>query len=75
MKIVELDRETLGYDIDTSVLKTIGDFEEHEAADLETTREYIKDADVIIFNKTRMNEELLKDAPNVKMIAIKIKEQ
>ena len=34
MKIVELDRETLGYDIDTSVLKTIGDFEEHEAADL-----------------------------------------
>ena len=70
MKIVELDRETLGYDIDTSVLKTIGDFEEHEAADLETTREYIKDADVIIFNKTRMNEELLKDAPNVKVLAI-----
>ena len=70
MKIVELDRETLGYDIDTSVLKTIGDFEEHEAADLETTREYIKDADVIIFNKTRMNEELLKDAPNVKLLAI-----
>ena len=70
MKIVELDRETLGYDIDTSVLKTIGDFEEHESAYLETTREYIKDADVIIFNKTRMNEELLKDAPNVKMLAI-----
>ena len=70
MKIVELDRETLGYDIDTSVLKTIGDFEEHEAADLETTREYIKDADVIIFNKTRMNEELLKDAPNDKLLAI-----
>ena len=70
MKIVELDRETLGYDIDTSVLKTIGGFEEHEAADLETTREYIKDADVIIFNKTKMNEELLKDAPNVKLLAI-----
>ena len=70
MKIVELDRETLGYDIDTSVLKTIGSFEEHEAADLETTREYIKDADIIIFNKTKMNEELLKDAPNVKMLAI-----
>ena len=70
MKIVELDRETLGYDIDTSVLKTIGSFEEHEAADLETTREYIKDADVIIFNKTKMNEELLKDAPNVKLLAI-----
>ena len=70
MKIVELDRETLGYDIDTSVLKTIGDFEEHEAADLETTREYIKDADIIIFNKTKMNEELLKDAPNVKLLAI-----
>ena len=70
MKIVELDRETLGYDIDTSVLKTIGSFEEHEAADLETTREYIKDADVIIFNKTKMNEELLKDAPNVKLLAL-----
>ena len=70
MNIVELDRGTLGYDIDTSVLKTIGSFEEHEAADLETTREYIKDADVIIFNKTKMNEELLKDAPNVKLLAI-----
>ena len=70
MKIVELDRETLGYDIDTSVLKTIGSFEEHEAADLETTREYIKDADIIIFNKTKMNEELLKDALNVKLLAI-----
>jgi glycerate dehydrogenase len=37
---------------------------------LEKNREYIKDADVIIFNKAVMNEEMLKDAKNVKLLCV-----
>ena len=70
MKVVQLDRETLGYDIDTSVLANFGEYEYYESADVENSKEYIKDADVIVFNKTKMNEELLKDAQNLKFLAI-----
>lgn len=70
MKIVELDRNTLGYDIDTSVLSNLGEYEQYDSDTLEKNKEYIKDADVIIFNKAKMNEEMLGDAPNVKMLAI-----
>lgn len=70
MKIVELDRNTLGYDIDTTVLSNLGEYEQYDSDTLEKNKEYIKDADVIIFNKAKMNEEMLGDAPNVKMLAI-----
>ena len=66
MKIVELDRNTLGYDIDTSVFADFGDYTQHDSDTVENNREYIKDADVVIFNKAVMNEQMLKDAPNVK---------
>lgn len=70
MKIVELDRNTLGYDIDTTILSRLGEYEQYDSDTLENNKEHIKDADVIIFNKAKMNEEMLKDAPNVKMLAI-----
>lgn len=70
MKIVELDRNTLGYDIDTSVFKDFGDFEEYDSDHAADNREHIKDADVVIFNKAVMNEEMLKDAKNVKLLCI-----
>ena len=70
MKIVELDRNTLGYDIDTSIFADFGDFTQHDSDTVENNREYIKDADVVIFNKAVMNEQMLKDAPNVKLLCI-----
>ncbi len=70
MKIVELDRNTLGYDIDTSVFADFGDYTQHDSDTVENNREYIKDADVVIFNKAVMNEQMLKDAPNVKLLCI-----
>lgn len=70
MKVVQLDRNTLGYDIDTSVFKNFGEYESYDSDTLENNKEHIKDADVVIFNKAKMNEEMLKDAPNVKMLAI-----
>lgn len=70
MKIVQLDRESIGYDINTNVLEQLGDYVNYTSDTFENTKEYIKDADVIVFNKSKMNEEMLKDAPNVKMLAI-----
>ncbi len=70
MKVVELDRNTLGYDIDTSVFKDFGEFVEYESDEAANNREHVKDADVVIFNKAVMNEEMLKDAPNVKLLCI-----
>ena len=70
MKIVELDRNTLGYDIDTGIFGDFGDFEQHDSDTVENSRKYIEDADIVIFNKTVMNEEMLKDAKNIKLLCI-----
>lgn len=70
MKVVHLDRNTLGMDIDTSMFNDFGVFEEYNSDTPENTRKYVKDADVIIFNKTRMNAELLDYAPKVKLVCI-----
>lgn len=70
MKIVELDRNTLGYDIDTSILCNLGDFVEYPASSREDNKKHIKDADVIIFNKEKMDEDMLINAPNVKLLCI-----
>ena len=68
MKIVYLDRNTIGTDVDTSIFAKYGDYEEHDSCPAFESKEYIRDAYVIIFNKTVMNEELLKNAPDVKLL-------
>jgi len=70
MKIVMLDRNSIGMDINVELFQKLGEFKEYNTADVETTKEYIKDADVLVFNKTVMNENLLKDAPNVKLLCV-----
>lgn len=70
MKIVMLDRNSIGMDINVELFQKLGEFKEYNTADVETTKEYIKDADVLVFNKTVMNENLLKDAQNVKLLCV-----
>ena len=70
MKIVELDRNTLGYDIDTDVFADFGEFEQHDSDTPENNRAFIKDADIVIFNKAVMDEEMLKDADKVKLLCV-----
>jgi glycerate dehydrogenase len=65
-----LDRNSLGMDMDVSVFARLGDFEAHESADRETCKAWIRDAEVIIFNKTRMDEDMLEGAPRVKLLCI-----
>ena len=69
MKIVILERNSVGTDVSVD---SIGDFGEVTAyrntVTVEEVKERIKDADIVIANKSPLNEETLKDAPNVKLI-------
>ncbi|MBO4845199.1 MAG: D-2-hydroxyacid dehydrogenase [Lachnospiraceae bacterium] len=70
MKIVFLDRNTIGFDIETAGFRDFGELEEHDSCSVSDSKKYIKDADVVIFNKTVMNEDMLKDASNVKLLCV-----
>ena len=70
MKLIYLDRNTIGSDIDVSIFKDFGELEEYDSCSKEESREHIKDADIVIFNKTVMNSEILDSAPNVKLLCV-----
>lgn len=69
MKIVSLERNSAGTDISVECWKEFGELTCYpNTVTEEEVRERIKDADVIIANKSSMNERTLKDAPKVKLI-------
>lgn len=70
MKIVVLEGNSLGRDIDLTVFEKLGELVIYDQSNAEDTPEKVKDADIIIVNKVPMNEQTLRDAPNLKMIAI-----
>lgn len=70
MKLVVLERNSVGTDVDVSCFERFGEVEYYPNTVAENTAERVKDADVIIANKAPMNENTLKDAPNVKLICL-----
>ena len=70
MKLVVLERNSVGTDIDVSCYEKFGEVNYYPNTVAENTAERVKDADVIIANKAPMNEDTLKDAPNVKLICL-----
>ncbi|MGN0304707.1 MAG: D-2-hydroxyacid dehydrogenase [Lachnospiraceae bacterium] len=70
MKIVMLDRNSLGMDMDISIFERLGEFEAYPVAEREKCKNWIKDADVVIFNKTVMDEDMLKEAKQVKLLCV-----
>lgn len=70
MKIVMLERNSLGDDVNLKQFEKLGELVMYDWSNAEDTPEKVKDADIIVVNKIPMNEQTLKDAPNVKMIAI-----
>ena len=48
-----LDRNSIGFDIDVDFFANLGEFEHHNTTDAETSKRLIKDAEVVIFNKTK----------------------
>jgi len=70
MKTVFLDRNTIGFDVNTAIFKDFGELEEHESCLKEESRKYIEDADIVIFNKTVMDKETLDTAEHVKLLCV-----
>lgn len=70
MKLVVLERNSVGTDVDVSCFERFGEVEYYPNTVAENTAERVKDADIVIVNKAPMNENTLKDAPNVKLICL-----
>ena len=70
MKLVVLERNSVGTDVDVSCYEKFGEVQYYPNTVAENTAERVKDADIIISNKAPMNESTLKDAPNVKLICL-----
>lgn len=70
MKLVVLERNSVGTDVDVSCFEKFGEVDYYANTVAENTAERVKDADIIIGNKAPMNESTLKDAPNVKLICL-----
>ena len=70
MKLVVLERNSAGTDVDVSCFEKFGEVTYYPNTVAENTAERIKDADIIISNKAPLNETTMKDAPNVKLICL-----
>lgn len=68
MNIVVLEQKSIGDDIDLSIYEKLGNVTYYGNTLTSEVAERVKDADIIVANKARMNEATLKDAPNVKLI-------
>lgn len=70
MKIVILDAKTLGDDIEFSVFNKLGDVSVYQTTSSLQLKDRIKDADIIIVNKIRLNKDNLTDAKKLKLICV-----
>ncbi len=69
MKIVILDRATLGFDIDVSIFEKYGEVISYDITKKEDTKQRIKDADIVLTNKVIIGKDELENC-NVKLICI-----
>lgn len=70
MKIVFLDRKTIGEDIDLTKFHAFGNLVEYDFSTSQEIPARIEDADIIITNKCNMNEETLAGAKKLKLICV-----
>ena len=68
LHIVVLDRSSVGEDVSVEPLKKYGDVTFYMTTKDEEAAERVKDADIIIVNKTPMNAETLDGAGHLKLI-------
>lgn len=70
MKIVVLERDSAGTDVDMSCFRKFGEVTFYPNTIAPEVAGRVKEADIIIGNKAPLNEETLKEAPNVKLICL-----
>lgn len=69
MKIVILERNSVGTDVSVDCISDFGEVTIYRnTVTVEEVKERVKEAEIVIANKSPLNEETLKDAPNVKLI-------
>ncbi len=68
MKIVILERNSVGLDTSVDEISAFGDVTSYPNTTAADVKEKIKDAEIIIANKAPLNEDTLKDALHVKLI-------
>jgi len=68
--IVFLDRDTIAPDVTVRRPNFEHTWEEHGKTSADQVLERVKDATIIINNKVQLREDLLKQLPNLKMIAV-----
>ncbi|XPV69106.1 MAG: D-2-hydroxyacid dehydrogenase [Halarcobacter sp.] len=69
MKIVILDRATLGEDINIDVFKEFGEVVSYATTSEEESKERVKDADIVLTNKVVLRKEQMDDSA-IKLICI-----
>ena len=70
MKIVFLEANTLVTDVSLEAFRELGDVTVYPLSAPSENAKRIGDADIVVVNKIPMNEELLKDASNLKLICL-----
>ncbi|MCI9277801.1 MAG: D-2-hydroxyacid dehydrogenase [Lachnospiraceae bacterium] len=69
MKIVILERNSVGADVSVDCMRDFGQVDVYgNTVTPQEVRERVREADIIIANKSPLGEETLKDAPNVRLI-------
>lgn len=69
-KIVMLERENIGEDVDLSAFEQLGKLIVYDRCTPEEIPERIQDAEIVILNKMPMNEETLKGAKNLRLLCV-----
>ena len=70
MNIVLLDAQTLGDDLDITVLESFGTLTVYPTTSREQTLERIQIADIVITNKVVITANMMEEAPKLKLICI-----
>lgn len=70
MKLVFLDRKTIGDDIDLSIFKDFGEVVEYNFSTVDEVPERVSDADILIINKIPINESTIGNAKNLKLVCV-----
>ena len=70
MKIVILDKDTLGADIDLSPIYALGEVEEYPTTAYDEVQSRVKSAEVVITNKIRLDSTSLATAQNLRLVCV-----
>lgn len=70
MKIVFLDANTLGEDIDYTPFQELGEVVRYPFSSSEEVPQRIQDADVLVVNKVMVNESTISAAQNLKLVCV-----